>query len=195
MTIDITNSHIVSVAQIKAFLKVDSAIKFRVVSKKEQYKWINDVLTKFRYFSLKKKERGIIRGYIVKMTGLSKSQTDRIITRKRKFGKAFYNSTTRHHFPFKYAPADIALLIKTDNLHKRLSGPATKKILEREYKLFGKTEHSNISQISSPHIYNLRKTRQYKSHSLTIKKTQSRQVPPLEKGENQILMANQAFCA
>ena len=172
-----TDSHTLSVAQIKAFLKVDSAIKFKAVSKKEQYKWINDVLIKFRYFSLRKKDKGIVRGYIAKMTGLSKSQVDRIIARKRKFGKVFLSSTARHRFSRRYGPTDIALLIKTDNAHKRLSGPATKKILEREHQVFSKTEYQTISRISSSHIYNLRETRQYRSHSLTIKKTQSRQVP------------------
>jgi len=171
------DSHIISIAQIKQFLKLDQAIKFKAVSKKEKYRWIDDSLMKFRYFSLRKKGKGIIRNYIAKMTGLSKSQVGRITARKKKFGKVFLSSTARHRFPCKYTPTDIALLLKTDNAHKRLSGPATKKILEREYKLFSKTEYDNISQISSPHIYNLRETRQYKSHSLTVKKTQSRQVP------------------
>lgn len=171
------DSHIVSIAQIKHFLKIDSAIKFRAVSKKERYEWINEVLTKFRYFGLRKKDKGIVRGYIVRITGLSKSQADRIVARKRKFGRVFLNSNVRHRFSSKYTPSDIALLIKTDNAHKRLSGPATKKILERECKIFGKAEYSSISRISPAHIYNLRATRQYQSHCLTIKKTQSRQVP------------------
>jgi len=171
-----TDSHAFSVAQIKAFLKVDLSIKFKVVSKKEKYVWINNVLAKFRYFSLKKKDKGIVRGYIVKMAGLSKSQVDRIIARKRKFGRIFPDSTSRHRFPRKYGSADIALLVKTDNLHKRLSGPATKKILEREHRLFGRAEYLNIAQISCSHIYNLRKVRQYRSHSLTIKKTQAAKV-------------------
>jgi len=111
------------------------------------------------------------------MTGLSKPQVDRIISRKRKFGKVFLSSTNRHHFPRKYGPTDIALLIKTDNAHNRLSGPAIKKILEREYELFHKIEYQNISKISSAHIYNLRETRQYISHSLTIKKTNTTNVP------------------
>jgi len=177
MIINMTDSHTLSVAQIKAFLKVDSAIKFQAVSKKEKYKWINDVLTKFKYFSLRKKDKGIVRNYIAKMTGLSKSQVDRIISRKRKLGKVFYNLTVRHRFPRIYTPPDIALLIKTDNAHKRLSGPATKKILQREYNIFSKTAYRNISQISSSHIYNLRGTRQYKSHSLTIKQTNAVKVP------------------
>jgi predicted DNA-binding transcriptional regulator AlpA len=171
MTINMTDSHASSVAQIKAFLKVDSGIRFKAVLKKEMYSWINDALTKFRYFSLKKKDRGIVRRYITLMTGLSKSQVDRLISKKKKFGIVFLSSTIKHRFPRKYAPKDIALLVKTDNAHKRLSGPATKKILEREYTLFSKEDYNNISSISCSHIYNLRETRQYRSHSITVKKT------------------------
>lgn len=172
-----TDSHTLSITQIKAFLKVDSAIRFKAVSKEEKCQWIDEVLTKFRYFKLRKKDKGIVRSYLVRMTSLSKSQVDRLISRKRRFGKVFLISTSRHRFPRKYGSADIALLIKTDNIHQRLSGPATKKILEREYNLFDKTEYQNISQISSSHIYNLRETRQYRSHSLTVKKTSSAKIP------------------
>ena len=96
MTITMNDSHIISIAQIEQFLKLDSAIKFKVISKKEKYEWINDALTKFGYFSLRKKGKGIVRGYIVKMTGLSQSQISRIIERKRKFGKVFLNTSARY---------------------------------------------------------------------------------------------------
>jgi len=177
MTINITDSHIISITQIKEFLKVNSSIKFKAVSKKEKYQWIDNVLTRFKYFSLKKKNKGFVRNYIVKMTGLSKSQADRIILRKKKFGKVFLISTNRYRFPKKYTPTDITLLIKTDNAHNRLSGPAVKRILKREYEVFGRKEYQNITQISPAHIYNLRSTRQYISHSQTIKKTNPTKVP------------------
>ena len=35
MTINMTNSHIISITQIKEFLKVSSAIKFKAASKEE----------------------------------------------------------------------------------------------------------------------------------------------------------------
>lgn len=165
------DSHIVSIAQIKAFLKLDSCIRFKSVSKKEKYDWINQVLNRFKYFKLKKKDKGVVRNYIVKMTGLSQSQADRIIAKKRKFGKVFLSSTRRHCFPRKYTAQDIALLARTDNAHNRLSGPATKNILNREYSVFKKQEFKTLKHISSSHIYNLRARRQYVSHSLTIKKT------------------------
>lgn len=171
------DSHLMSIAQIKEFLKVDKYIKFKVPNKKDKYIWINDTLTKFRYFRLKKKDRGIVRQYIINITGISKAQLDRLIKKKKRFGVVFLSSTKKNTFPVKYDPQDISLLVKTDNSHKRLSGPATKVILEREYKTFNKQEYSNICNISSSHIYNLRSTRQYVSNSLTIEKTKHTSIP------------------
>lgn len=105
------------------------------------------------------------------MTGYSDAQLTRLIAKKKKVGKIIANNRSRHCFPRKYAPADVARLIETDNSHLRLSGPATQKILRREYEIFHRETFQNISNISASHIYNLRDTRQYKSHSLTIKKT------------------------
>lgn len=170
------DSHDISLKQIREFLKVD-AIQFRSVSKKEKYAWIDEVLTKFRYFSLSKKEKGVVRQYIMKATGSSASQTDRLIFRKKKYGRIFLSTTRRNTFPRKYNSMDISLLIKTDNFHRRISGQATKSILEREFEVFDKKEYRNISEISVSHIYNLRETRQYRSHSLTIKKTSSTKIP------------------
>ncbi len=177
MIIKMTNSHINSIAQIKEFLKLDWEIKFEALCKKEKYEWIEEVLTKFGYFGLKKKEKSVLRKYIREMTGLSRAQTDRLISRKRKTGKVWIGSTKRHRFPKKYSCSDIARLIETDNLHLRLSGPATQEVLRREYEVFGKTSFKSIAEISPSHIYNLRETRQYTSHSLTVKKTSSRNIP------------------
>ncbi len=165
------DSRIVSITQIKEFLKVDRGIEFQALSKQELYDWVSEVLTKFRYFSLKKKEKGTMREYVARMSGLSRSQITRLFGKKRKFGKIFLSPVRRRSFAKKYAPKDIALLVKTDNLHLRLSGPATKKIMERECEIFKKEEYENIKRVSVSHIYNLRETRQYVSHCLTVKKT------------------------
>ena len=91
MTITMNDSHIISIAQLKAFSKLNSGIpiRFKATSKKEMYEWINNALMRFRYFNLKKKEKGVVRRYLTKMTGLSKSQVDRLIKKKKKFGKIF----------------------------------------------------------------------------------------------------------
>lgn len=64
-------------------------------------------------------------------------------------------------------------MIETDNAHGRLSGPATKRILLREYSVFNNISYERISHISVPHIYNLRKKRQYVTNILFIAKTQA----------------------
>lgn len=177
MTIKMNDSHVFSISQLKEFLKFDHAIKFQPISQKEKYLWISEALGRFGYFKLKKKEKGIIRRYIKKMAGLSESQITRIINRKRKSGKVILFSTKRHRFPRIYDPNDIGLLIKTDNLHLRLSGKATKNIFRREYEIFAKSEFEKLSKISVSHLYNLRETRQYQSHNLIVKGTMSVSTP------------------
>jgi len=55
----------------------------------------------------------------------------------------------------------VALLAKTDELHGWLSGPATKKILERENEVYGHYEYASIAAISVAQIYNLRRSQRY----------------------------------
>ena len=165
------DSHVFSISQLKEFLKLDHAIQFQAVSAKEKYQWIDEILNRFGYLKLRKKDKGTVRDYLTKMTGLSEAQLSRLVKRKREYGRVFLSSTKRYLFPTVYNPHDIELLVETDNCHRRLSGKATKEILEREYKLFGKVEFKNLAQISVSHLYNLRSKRQYQSHSLTVKGT------------------------
>ncbi|MFH1457023.1 MAG: hypothetical protein ABIF17_02820 [Patescibacteria group bacterium] len=84
ITINMNDSLITSISQIRTFLKVDKDIRFKVSNKKEMYKWIDNVLTKFRYLKLDKNDKGIIRDYIIRMTNISQSQLTRLIKKKKK---------------------------------------------------------------------------------------------------------------
>lgn len=176
MTLDMDDSHIVSVAQIREFLKNSALVNFEGVSRKEKYQWVENTLNKFGYFKLKKNDRGIVKNYIVQITGFSPAQVGRLIKKKRKTGKVLASSTKRNSFPTTYTPEDIARLVDTDNAHLRLSGKATKAILVREFEKFKKKEYARISKISVAHIYNLRGKKQYTSASLTYTKTKASQV-------------------
>lgn len=170
------DSHVVSIAQIREFLKVSRIIEFEGVSQKEKYTWIENVLNRFRYSFLRKKDKGIVKSYIMQMTGFSDSQIGKLIKQKKKYGKIFASSTKRNTFPTTYTPSDIALIVKTDNAHERLSGTATKKIFVREYEKFGHVEYARLSKISNSHIYNLRGKRLYTDASLTYTKTNATSV-------------------
>lgn len=154
------------------FLRSSKGLIFSGGGKKAKYEWVKEVLGRVSFKSLEKKERGIVREYLEKVTGYSTSHLTRLISKYLQ-GKLFLANYQRHKFTTRFSPADIALLVKTDNFHLRLNSNATKKILEREYLVFGNLEYEKISKISRSHIYNLRQTRFYTSHSLTFKHTQA----------------------
>jgi len=161
MTINMDDSRLVSIAQITEFIKVGGGISFVGASRDETYRWMEMIVSRFWYFSLRKKEKTVIRAYIMKMTGYSDSQLTRLIKKKKQTRVIRAVKGRRHAFEKKYTSEDIALLIKTDAAHGWLSGVATRKILEREYLVYGKRAYERLSHISPSHIYNLRATRQY----------------------------------
>ena len=58
MIINMQDDNVVSIDQIKEFLKLNSdAAKFLAENKVERNLWIENVLNRFRYFSCRKKEK------------------------------------------------------------------------------------------------------------------------------------------
>jgi len=166
------DSHTVSIAQIREFIKVARTIEFQGVSRKEKYQWLEEIIFKFKYFHLKKKEKSVLKTYMAKMTGFSDAQITRLIAKKKKFGIIrVKESVKKRGFERKYTTEDIGLLVETDNAHSRLSGPATKRIFVREYAEFGKDGFKRLRDISIAHIYNLRSTRSYQSLAKFFTKT------------------------
>lgn len=58
-----------------------------------------------------------------------------------------------------------------DEAYKTLSGPATRKILQRELEHYGDQRYERLARISVAHIYNLRKSRRYREKRLRYEKT------------------------
>ena len=175
MNIKMDDSNIRSVAQLRELVKLTNHVQFTSSSTTEEmYKWIEEVLGRLRYFSLKKKkERGIVISFIRQMTGLSRGHVKKLIKRKKKSGRILRITGTRYKIPKVYDAEDIARLIETDNAHQRMSGKATKAILKRQFEVFNDLRFEKIRHISVSHIYNLRGTRQYQSHILYIEKTRA----------------------
>jgi len=151
-----------TIEQVRQFLEGSEAIEFRGVTAKEKYRWIEEVLIRFRYHRLKRREKGVIRRYVGKVTGYSRSQASRLIREYQQTGRLRRTQYRRHRFARKYSPSDVILLARTDELHGYLSGPATKRIMERECQVYGHTEFGDISRISIAHLYNLRRSNTYR---------------------------------
>lgn len=147
--------------QVRQFLEGSEAISFQIESKDARYHWLQHTLVKFRYLQLSKTDKGLITRYLRKMTGYSLAQVKRLIKQYRKTGHLVRKQRTSQGFQPKYTREDKLLLAGLDERHNTLSGPATKKLCERAYQVFGETEYQRLAGISIAHLYNLRKSKTY----------------------------------
>lgn len=171
MNMAMNDDNVVSIAQLREFLKLSNGAKFNRTDRNEAYEWIGRTLGKFKYFRLSKKDRGIVRSYIRQWTGYSDTQIDRLVRRKREVGRVVRRERTQPTFPTIYTPEDIALIAECDNAEGRRTGGALKKTLSDMFHVYGDRRFGRLSKISVSHLYNLRGTRVYQSRSLTYTKT------------------------
>src|SRR3989338_1318587 len=171
MTIGMNDDNVVSIAQLREFLNLSNSATFSRTDRDEAYEWIVRTLGRFGYHRLTKKEKGVVRAYIRKVTGYSDTQLDRLIRRKREVGRVVARERTQPTFPRVYTAEDIALLAEVDNAEGRRTGGALKKTLADMFRVYGDKRFERLTNISVAHLYNLRGTRVYGSRSLTYTKT------------------------
>jgi len=155
MRLDMDDTKVRTIGEVRQFLEGSDGIEFKPASREERYAWFESVLRRFKYSMLNRADKRLLRGYLEKVSGYSRAQLFRLIALYRESGALRRQRYRRRRFPEKYTRADMELLAKTDELHDYLSGPATKRILERQVQ-YGHEEFRNISMISVAHLYNLR---------------------------------------
>ena len=163
--------------QIQAFLRASEGIRFEGKTREQIYGWTEKVLVHHQYQQQGRRVRGLLRRYVEKMTGLSRAQVTRLIQRHRKSGKVRVTEYHRHRFPQRYTSSDVELLARVDEVHETLSGPATRRILQREYQQYRKQEYQRLAGISVAHLYNLRQQPKYRQQRLHYTKTRPTTVP------------------
>jgi hypothetical protein len=163
----------ISPARIRAFLEGSEELQFKSGTRTERCAWVGRTLVEQEYSGLSRAEKGLVRRYIAKMTGLSRAQVTRLIGQYRDSGKVNARVYRRHRFATRYKPGDIALLALVDEAHETLSGPATQKILQREYYDFRDSRFANMARVSVAHIYRLRASRIYRQHRVIVQPTRA----------------------
>lgn len=176
MTTMFDDRNILLVTDLLPFL--DAAEVFNIVascSLEDRADWIKERLERFRYRALKRKEKGILLRYLLRMTGCCKRTMQYHIDAYIRHQKicAPYK---RHHFSTRFTNNDRELLAETDNLHNRLNAAATKQICMAMAEA-GDDRYERLATVSVSHIYNLRTTRSYVQNALTVEKTKSVNVP------------------
>lgn len=171
-----SESRKLSAEQIRAFLEGSEEHRFRGKRRAEVYEWITRTLRVQEYRKQGKKMRGLLKRYVEKMTGRSRTQVTLLVARYMKHSEVKVSSYRRHRFPSRFTRADVELLAQVDEAHETLSGPATKKILEREFGEYKHAEYERLAGISVAHIYNLRQRPRYRERRLNYIKTRAVQV-------------------
>jgi hypothetical protein len=173
MTVDMDDSKVTTLEQVRELLRSSKGLAFKGSSREARYAWIETVLDRFDCFSLAKKGKGLVRAYLSRMTGMSRAQVTRLTTKKLRAGHIKPSYEKCHRISTKYTVLDHELLAATDNLHGRMSGPATRKLLERAFFVYGDKRFERLKGISSAHIHNLRSSRTCQLRAQTFSKTKS----------------------
>ena len=165
-----------SLEQIRAFLEASEEVSFQAHNRRELYEWVNQILGQQDYRRLGREGKGLVRRYVAKMTGLSRAQVARLIGCYQQSGQVILRAYRRHRFPQRYTRADIELLAAVDEAHETLSGPATRKILERERHEFHDQRYKRLARLSVAQLYRLRKSRTYRQRRVAYQPTRPTQV-------------------
>ena len=171
MVTHMNDDDITTLEQLRQFLEGTEALALHIADKDECYAWIERTLRRFRYRSLGKADRGLVLRYLERVSGYSRQQVTRLVRQYLKRGRLKRRQRTTAGFKTRYTPEDIRRLARLDELHATLSGPATKKLCERAWQVFGQGEYQRLAGISVSHLYNLRKSRPYVRQRRRFEKT------------------------
>lgn len=154
-----------STEQMRRFLESSQTLAIEGEGRAQVYAWIKATLVQQEYHRRGRSEKGTIRSFLGKVTGRSLAQITRLIRQYLSSGDIVGRPLARRRFPTKYRAQDVTLLAEVDRAHQRLSGPATRRIFQREFQVFGKREFERLSHISASHLYNLRHSLGYRKQT------------------------------
>jgi transposase InsO family protein len=189
MTIRMQELERMTLEEMREFVQSNRKLRFEAEDRRALYGLVERVLKNQRYSKLQKRERGIVRRFLLRVSGLSRAQAARLVGQWLSTRQVRSKEPVRRRFPTHYTGEDVVLLSQVDAAHEDLSGPAVRRILWREYSVFGKREYARLAGISVSHLYNLRRSQRYRKLRVKVEHTRASQVPigerrrPNPKGE------------
>ncbi len=166
---------------MEEFLRGSRRMEFQPEGQAEVYGLIERVLGHCHYSKLGKRERGVVRAYLIKLTALSRAQATRLIGRWSQCREVRPLPARRPSFARRYRSCDVALLVRVDAAHEDLSGPAIRRILQREYGVYHKPEFERLAGLSVSHLYNLRRSESYRRRRVRVEPTRGTAVSIAER--------------
>jgi len=175
MVIDMNEAQIRTLDQVRRFLDGTLGVQFTPLGDDAaRYRHIAEVLQRFGYRRLKRRERGWVLRYLRATCGYSRAQLTRLVARAvqgRRLVKRYV--VPAQAFARRYTEADILLLADVDRQFDTLSGPATTHLLRRALTVYGDARFERLAELSVSHLYNLRRTRRYATQRIVRTKTRA----------------------
>ncbi len=170
-------SHDSQATESRICLGGNRPVDFRSADRADAYEFVRRTLVRFRYGALDKPSKGLLKEFLGKVTGLSRAQLTRLIGQYRATGRIEdrRRGPTRP-FERRYVVADIRLLAEVDGILGGLCGPATRRVLQRQFEVFGDLRFERLAGLSNSHLYRLRQTTTYRRQRTTTTKTRPVQV-------------------
>src|SRR5574341_1259355 len=123
MVITMQNLERLSLEQMREFIDGSRTVAFAAKEREKIYGFMERVLKTQQYRRLSRGQRGIVRRFLAKVSGLSRAQVTRLIGRWMRSRRIEVRPGRRPSFPRRYAAADVVLLAAVDAAHEDLSGP------------------------------------------------------------------------
>lgn len=182
MTIDMNDNAITSIAQMAVLIKSAEALDKGSVKRKDDkdtvYAWIERLLIRLRYSKLGKKDKGIVRKYLVRYSGYTQTHIDHLIARwKNTKHKLCRKERTQQQFERVYTPADIQLLADVALAYRHQNGRALREVCRSMFHEYNDLAFERLAKISVSHLYALKKTNVFVSRAGIYTKTKAVAVP------------------
>lgn len=178
MTIDMNNDAITSIAQLLALINAADTLGVGSVKRKDDkdtvYAWMEHLLIRLRYVKLGKKDKGIVRRYLVQYSGYTQTHIDHLIARwKKEKCTLSRKERTQQQFERVYTPADIQLLADVALAYRHQNGRALREVCRAMFHEYNDLSFERLAKISVSHLYALKKTNVFVSHAGVYTKTKA----------------------
>ena len=111
------------------------------------------------------------------MTGLSRAQLTRLIGQYRATGRIEDRRRgPARPFERRYTAADVRLLAETDEILGGPCGAATRRVMKRQFEVFGDRRFERLAGLSNSHLYRLRSSTAYRRRRTSMVKTRPVQI-------------------
>ena len=99
--------------EVRDFMAGSTPVDFRFVERADAYAFVRRFLVRSRYLRLPRSDKGLVRRFLIKVTGFSRAQTARLITQYRETGRIEDRRRgPKRPFRRRYTKEDIRLLAR-----------------------------------------------------------------------------------